>query len=154
MYCTVNDLRENIGGLTETNTKAPKEFLTNLIERKCAHINSMIGRRYVLPINADDHTDAFNILKDICIELARPMVAIKLSVATGTDVDQKPENGMAADAERRLLEIKEGRYDLPGVELCTGCATFESGEYDNLEADGVPVEIRETQREIRQGIPR
>ena len=152
MYCTVEDLRLNIGGLTATNTKAPESFLQQAIERKCARINSMIGRRYVLPITEEDHSDAYNILKDICIELVRPVVATKLSVATN-DVKQKPEAGEMPKAEKRLMEIKDGRYDLPGVELCTGCVGFESGSYNNLEADGVPVEIRETQRSIRQGFP-
>ena len=152
-YCSIGDLRDNIGGLTANSTKAPQSFLQGQINRKCSHINSMIGRRYKLPITEADHADAFNILKDICIELVRASVAIRLSVATST-VKQKPESGMAAKAEKRLMEIKEGRYDLPGVPLCDDCSRFESGSYDDEKVDGIPVEIRENKNQLRQTIPR
>ena len=153
MYCTAEDLRSNIGGLTATNTKAPEEFLEEKIKEKCAHINSMIGRRYKLPITLVDHPDAFYILKDICIELVRPAVAIKLLVATG-EVNQKPETGMAAQAEKRLVAIREGKYDLPNVETCNDCQVFESGYYDDCEADGIPRDNHGTQDRFPESFPR
>lgn len=156
-YCTVDDLRLEIGGLTADNKKAPQEYLQSQIDQKTAHINSMIGRRYIIKpeITNENYPDAYQILKDICINLIKPEVSMRVSFATAT-LAQTPEEGTPSQAEMRLKKIRDSKYDLPGVPLCSSCTNFETGYYDNCEVDGIPRrELRnEARTEIRQDFPR
>lgn len=138
MYCTPADLIANIGGLTADNTKTPTSFLQDVIDRKCAYINSQISNRYVTPVVQADSPNSYLILKDICINLSREDVAIKLNVATisGENDQSPPYVRMVARAMDHLANIRTARLDLPDAVRCSECEAFRAGYY-NTDFDEV-----------------
>lgn len=143
MYCSVEDLRQAIGGLTDTNKKASTEFLTDLITRKTAIINSFIGRRFIVPIDSTKSPEATEILRDICIDLCRENVSVKLGVSTtNPDGTQVPVGAdLTKKSLMRLGEIANGKFNLLDAPYCQddNCNLFSSGIYDSDEVDGIPV---------------
>ena len=129
MYCSVDDLRDNISGLTPTNTKAPTAYLEDLINRKTALINSYIGQVYKTPVIQADSPTPFYILKDICIDLCRDAVALKLDFALSNEPEfsQFPTKSPSDKAMTLLKKIKEEKVSLPDAEgypRVTRCASF------------------------------
>ena len=143
MYCTADDLRANIGGLTSANTKAPTAFLEDVADRKSQHIDSVISNRYETPVVEADSPKAFAILKDICIELCRPVISKKLSVAT-SGVSQTPVTGLEDEAKTRLEQIRDGYYQLLDAEKCEedACMLFDAGQYDLDKLDSIPYTLQ------------
>ena len=146
-YCSVADLRENIAGLTEDNQKVSVDFLTDLICRKSAIIDSYTCVQYVVPIVIEESPIAHSILKDICIALCKPPIADKLKVATpkmvGPNGNQYPVHEGLAKAMKLLALIKDGHHKLPDAIRCNECDIFFGGSYDGTEIDGVPDDIND-----------
>ena len=140
MYCTADDLIANIPGLTADNKKAPTPFLNDVIKRKTAHINSMISRRYEIPVNETSSPISFAILKDICIELSRSSVTKRLSMKSIGGDAQTPSGGEYSKSEKRLYEIRSGNYDLPDAVECPNadCDVFGVGSYDATNLESLP----------------
>ena len=151
MYCVKEDLYSSIGGLTEDNQKAPPTFLDDIIKRQSAHINSQISNRYVVPIDEATSPNSFDILKQICINLCRPLVAAKLDIAISQeDLNQSvPYMLLANQAEKRLRLIKDDKYDLYDAVECQSCDSFSSSSYNNCDADalrGIEINRQDTRR--------
>ena len=143
-YCDKKALYQNIAGLTDDNKKAPAEFLEDLISRKSAHINAMVGDRYVVPIVESKSPISFKILNDVCIELCRDPIAKKLNIATPeSSPDQHPEmtaSERMGHPESILRRMRKGIYTLPDAVPCSSktCGLFQSGSYDTSEVEGIP----------------
>ena len=115
MYCTPEDLRESIGGLSLDNKKVTPVFLDDLIKRKSSTIDVYIGQRYVVPINSQD---ALLFLKDIVIDLCRGPITAKVSVATGNSKTSQTPNAydISRDALSTLKDIMNGNINIPGLD--------------------------------------
>ncbi len=154
-YCIRDDLYLNIAGLTSDNTKAGPEFLEDVIGRKSAHINAMIGDRYTVPVLEDSSPISFKILKDVCIELARLSIAKKLDIATPDSYpDQHPVIERSDEPEAVLRKIRKGSYTLPDAAPCGAgnCGLFQSGDYCVTNLKGIPHSERfHRDRENRRG---
>lgn len=142
-YATKEDLRANVGGLTADSRKADDNFLNDLLERKSALIDSFVQRRYLLPI--PDNSTAMTILKDICINLCREEISVKLQVSTmNKDGSQVPVGRPLTTKARETLKlIQQGKFNLPGATTCDDCSVFSGGSYDDCEAQGIPFDSRQ-----------
>ena len=144
-YCTAADLRENIAGLTEDNKKAPEDYLDNLIKRKAAYIDAEISQVYKTPVNETKSPIAFQILKDICIDLCRDDIDVKLDVAVAnTENNQFPKRTPGDKAKKLLMRIRQNEFSLPDAEPCDAeCRSWGVGFYDITETDGIPYDQRD-----------
>ena len=151
MYSSVSEIRDNIAGLTPNNTKIDDNYISTVIDRKSAIINSYISARYKLPIRESTSPTAFNILKDVVITLCRAEIHAKLKVATKTDTQssqfplRKPPESVALEF---LMAIRNGKMDLSDAELCAECEVISTGDYDYEEVDGT---IDQREPEVSRG---
>lgn len=133
LYCTADDLYKFISGLTEDNDKAPKAtFLTPVCREVSTRIDFEIEKLYRVPVLKSKAPKSFQILNMIAIDLSREKVAQRLDwVAYGAEAEQTSQWEMAVEsANKRLMAIKEGEFDLMDAERCAGCSSFASGSYD------------------------
>lgn len=131
-YCTPEDIYRNVGGLSSDSEKVDPTFLMDLIARKGAYINSVISNRYNVPVAETASPMAFNLLKDICIDLCRMSIEAKVGIATTDgENEQTTETALARKAQARLKEIRESRLDLIDAIECSSCETFDTGFYNS-----------------------
>lgn len=139
-FCTLQELYDRIPTL-ENSQRISEAGIQKLIAEKSAHIEAMLATQYRVPTESDN-PKSWAILRGICIEIIRPSLSKTLGIA----VKHNPVTGQsipdynAMEAEKTLMKIREGRYNLPDAVGCEDCAISFAGDYDTSQVKGIPEE--------------
>ena len=136
-YCTEQNLRDAIAGLTADNTKVTTAFLQSLIEMNSTLIDARIALTYQLPISTPK---ALLILKKLCVDLCREEVSLRLGFTVqGPLGGQYPVGSYLSKRARSTLDlIADGLFSLVDAAPCGSCSQSGILNYDNSDIQGVP----------------